>query len=51
MMQFWQIAPRVLTEAMTAGGEEARHTFEPMMAMQMVDVAAFDTAHWGQLSC
>lgn len=40
----WQITPRVLTEAMTAGGEQARRAFEAMMPMQKIDVAAIEAA-------
>ena len=30
----WQITPRVLTEAMAAGGDEAKRAFEAMMEMR-----------------
>ena len=43
----WQITPRALTEAMAAGGEEARRAFEAMMTMKKVDVAAIDAARRG----
>ncbi|MBX3114473.1 MAG: VOC family protein [Fimbriimonadaceae bacterium] len=43
----WQITPRTLTEAMAAGGEEAKRAFEAMMTMQKVDVAAIDAARRG----
>ena len=43
----WQITPRVLTEAMAAGGEEARRAFEAMMGMQKIDVAAIHAARRG----
>jgi len=43
----WQITPRTLTEAMAAGGDEARRAFEAMMTMQKVDVAAIDAARRG----
>ena len=36
----WQITPRVLTEAMAAGGDEAKRAFEAMMTMKKIDVAA-----------
>ena len=36
----WQITPRMLTAAMTAGGDEARRAFEAMMTMGKIDVAA-----------
>lgn len=40
----WQITPRVLTEAMAAGGETAKRAFEAMMTMQKIDVAAIEAA-------
>ncbi|HRE44235.1 MAG TPA: VOC family protein [Terricaulis sp.] len=43
----WQITPRTLTEAMAAGGEEARRAFEAMMTMQKIDVAKIDAARRG----
>src|SRR3954467_15222161 len=35
----WQITPRVLMEAMAAGGDEAKRAFESMMTMKKIDVA------------
>lgn len=43
----WQIIPRTLTEALIAGGDEARRAFEAMMTMQKIDVAAIDAARKG----
>jgi predicted 3-demethylubiquinone-9 3-methyltransferase (glyoxalase superfamily) len=43
----WQITPRTLTEAMKAGGEEAKRAFAAMMKMQKIDVAAIDKARKG----
>ena len=40
----WQITPRVLTEALAAGGEEAKRAFEAMMTMRKIDVAAIEAA-------
>ena len=40
----WQITPRVLTEAMAAGGDIARRAFEAMMPMQKIDVATIEAA-------
>ena len=40
----WQITPRVLTEALAAGGEEARRAFDAMMGMKKIDVAAIAAA-------
>ena len=43
----WQITPRTLTEAMAAGGAEAKRAFAAMMKMQKIDVAAIDAARRG----
>ncbi|MBD3846659.1 putative 3-demethylubiquinone-9 3-methyltransferase (glyoxalase superfamily) [Bosea sp. OAE752] len=43
----WQITPRVLTEAMAAGGEEAKRAFTAMMDMRKIDVAAIEAARRG----
>jgi predicted 3-demethylubiquinone-9 3-methyltransferase (glyoxalase superfamily) len=43
----WQITPRVLTDALAAGGEEARRAFEAMMQMGKIDVAAIEAARRG----
>ena len=43
----WQITPRALSEAMIAGGEEAKRAFEAMMTMKKIDVAAIETARRG----
>ena len=43
----WQITPRTLTEAMAAGGAEAKRAFEAMMSMGKIDVAAIDAARRG----
>ena len=40
----WQITPRVLTEAMAAGGEEAKRAFDAMMDMKKIDVAKIEAA-------
>ncbi len=40
----WQITPRVLTEAMVAGGAEAKRAFEAMMTMKKIDVARIKDA-------
>ena len=40
----WQITPRVLTEAMAAGGEVAARVFAAMMEMAKIDVAAIEAA-------
>ena len=43
----WQITPRTLTEAMAAGGAEAKRAFEVMMTMKKIDVAAIQAARRG----
>jgi predicted 3-demethylubiquinone-9 3-methyltransferase (glyoxalase superfamily) len=43
----WQITPRVLSEAMIAGGPEAKRAFEAMMTMKKIDVAAIEAARRG----
>lgn len=40
----WQITPRVLTQAMVAGGEAAKRAFAAMMTMRKIDVAAIEAA-------
>jgi len=43
----WQITPRSLSEAMIAGGDEARRAFEAMMTMKKIDIAAIEAARRG----
>ncbi|TNC64903.1 VOC family protein [Rubellimicrobium roseum] len=43
----WQITPRVLTEALAAGGDEAKRAFAAMMSMRKIDVAAIKAARRG----
>ena len=43
----WQITPRVLIEALAAGGDEARRAFAAMMTMRRIDVAAIEAARRG----
>ncbi len=43
----WQITPRALTEAMAAGGAEAKRAFAAMMGMTKIDVAAIEKARRG----
>ena len=40
----WQITPRILSEAMAAGGAEAQRAFAATMTMQKIDVATIDAA-------
>jgi predicted 3-demethylubiquinone-9 3-methyltransferase (glyoxalase superfamily) len=43
----WQITPRVLTDALAAGGGEAKRAFEAMMPMKKIDVAKIEAARRG----
>lgn len=44
----WQITPRVLTEALAAGGEVAKRAFAAMMHMHKIDHAAIKAAVEGE---
>ena len=44
----WQITPKVLTDALAAGGEKAKRAFEAMMPMQKIDVATIEAAIRGR---
>ncbi|UXS05182.1 VOC family protein [Agrobacterium tumefaciens] len=43
----WQITPRTLIEALTAGGDEAKRAFDAMMTMKKINVAAIEAARRG----
>ena len=43
----WQITPRTLTDALVAGGDEAKRAFAAMMDMTKIDVAMIDAARRG----
>jgi predicted 3-demethylubiquinone-9 3-methyltransferase (glyoxalase superfamily) len=43
----WQITPRVLIEALTAGGAEAKRAFSAMMTMKKIDVGRIAAARKG----
>ncbi|MBN9434133.1 MAG: VOC family protein [Bosea sp.] len=43
----WQITPRALTDALAAGGAEAKRAFEAMMEMSKIDIAAIEAARRG----
>jgi predicted 3-demethylubiquinone-9 3-methyltransferase (glyoxalase superfamily) len=43
----WQITPRVLSEALAMGGDEAKRAFNAMMTMKKIDVAAIEAARRG----
>ena len=40
----WQITPRVLTDALAAGGDEAKRAFAAMMGMRKIDIATIKVA-------
>ena len=44
----WQITPRALTDALAAGGDEARRAFQAMMTMKKIDIAAIEAARRGK---
>ncbi|MCC6478688.1 MAG: VOC family protein [Sphingomonadaceae bacterium] len=41
---YWQITPRVLTDAMAQGGDAAKQAFEAMFPMRKIDVATIEAA-------
>lgn len=43
----WQITPRVLSEGMAAGGDEAKRVFAAMLEMTKIDVAKIEAARRG----
>ncbi|MEI9863056.1 MAG: VOC family protein [Limisphaerales bacterium] len=43
----WQITPRVLTDALAAGGAEAKRAFAAMMEMGKIDIAKIEAARRG----
>src|SRR5947209_15603860 len=43
----WQITPRALTDALSAGGDEAKRAFEAMMTMKKINIAAIEAARRG----
>jgi predicted 3-demethylubiquinone-9 3-methyltransferase (glyoxalase superfamily) len=44
----WQITPRVLIDALAAGGAEAKRAFDAMMSMKKIDIAAIEAARRGR---
>ncbi|HXE31398.1 MAG TPA: VOC family protein [Terriglobales bacterium] len=40
----WQITPRALTDALSAGGAEAQRAFAAMMTMRKIDITAIEAA-------
>ncbi len=44
----WQITPRALTDAMMAGGAEAKRAFAAMMEMRKIDIATIEAARRGE---
>lgn len=45
----WQITPRILTETLAVGGEEAQRAFKAMLTMKKIDVATIDAARRGEI--
>ncbi|WHA42089.1 VOC family protein [Agrobacterium larrymoorei] len=43
----WQITPRALMDAMSAGGAEAKRAFDAMMKMKKIDIATIEAARHG----
>ena len=43
----WQIPPRALTDALSAGGAESKRAFEAMMSMKKIDIATIEAARRG----
>jgi predicted 3-demethylubiquinone-9 3-methyltransferase (glyoxalase superfamily) len=43
----WQITPRTLTDALSAGGAEAERAFKAMMPMSKIDIATVEAARRG----
>lgn len=43
----WQITPRALTQALAAGGADARRAFEAMMQMKKIDITKIEAARRG----
>ena len=43
----WQITPRALSDALAAGGDQAKRAFQAMMTMTRVDIAAIEAARRG----
>ncbi|MBY5360621.1 VOC family protein [Rhizobium leguminosarum] len=43
----WQITPRALSEALSAGGGQAKRAFDAMMTMRKIDIAAIEAARRG----
>ncbi|TCU14955.1 hypothetical protein EV130_1231, partial [Rhizobium azibense] len=39
--------PRILMDALAAGGEQAKRAFDAMMTMRKIDVAVIDAARKG----
>jgi len=40
----WQITPHAFTEALAAGGDEAKRAFEAMMPMKKIDKVTIEAA-------
>ncbi|KFB09372.1 3-demethylubiquinone-9 3-methyltransferase [Nitratireductor basaltis] len=46
----WQITPRILTEAIAAGGAGAKRAFDAMLEMKKIDIATIELALRGDRS-
>jgi predicted 3-demethylubiquinone-9 3-methyltransferase (glyoxalase superfamily) len=46
----WQITPRMLMDALAAGGDEAKRVFEAMMPMKKIDIATIEAARRGHVA-
>lgn len=44
----WQITPRVLTDAMARGGEDAKRAFVAMLEMRKIDITTIEAAIAGR---
>jgi predicted 3-demethylubiquinone-9 3-methyltransferase (glyoxalase superfamily) len=43
----WQITPRALTNALAAGGDQAKRAFQAMMKMKKIDIPTLEAARRG----
>ena len=43
----WQITPKILTDAMSAGGDKAKRAFDAMLTMRKIDIATIEKAMRG----
>ena len=43
----WQITPRMLTEGLAAGGDQAKRAFDAMMTMKKIEIGVIEAARRG----